>query len=92
MSYWNFRVCREQYHGDVGASLSIREVYYNTDGSIWAVSAEPIAAHGEMDEDLNESDAFKEVKADLQRMQECTKKSIINLDTIEFAEHEIDDD
>ena len=98
MSYWNFRVCAEKYPSEVlpegsegMSSLTVREVYYNQDGSIWAVSENEISAHGEIDADVvNESEALKELKADLQRMQECTKKPILNLDTIEFAEHELD--
>lgn len=75
------------------SSLSIREVYYNQDGSIWAVSENGISAHGEIDADvMDESDGLKDLKADLQRMQECTKKPILNLDTIEFAKHEIEND
>ena len=94
MSYWNFRVCKEKYTSELDvdglASLSVREVYYNQDGSIWAVSENAISSHAEIDADVNESDGLKELKADLQRMQECTKKPILNLDTIEFAEHELE--
>ena len=89
MSYWNFRVCKEKYKdiGDVW-ELAIREVYYNDDGSIWAVSKDGISAHGEINEDSDEAAALKDVKADLQRMQECTEKPILDLNTLEFACHE----
>lgn len=90
MSYWNFRVCKEKYKdiGDVW-ELSIREVYYNDDDSIWAVSQNAISAHGEIDEDSDEAAALKDVKADLQRMQECTEKPILDLNTLVFAAHEV---
>ncbi len=62
MSYWNFRVCKEKYKGitspDDVWELSVREVYYNDDGSIWAVSKEGISAHGEID-DTDEAAALK---------------------------------
>lgn len=84
---WNYRVCREKYKQGEGSWLSIREVYYNEDRSIWAVSEDAMAVVSEIDEDTDESTAFRELKADLQRQQECTKKPIVDLDTLEFAEH-----
>ncbi len=89
---WNYRVCRETYKQGEGSWLSIREVYYNDDGSIWAISENAMPVVSEIDEDIDESTAFRELKADLQRQQECTKKPVLDLDAFEFAAHYDEED
>ena len=73
---WNYRVCKRNYLSD--EYFTIHEVYYNDDGSIWAVTEEAVAAFG---------DSPKEIKDCLKKMQEALKKDVIDLDTLVFAPH-----
>lgn len=76
---WNYRICKRTYLSE--DALEVHEVYYNPDGSIWAVTEEPVTAFGE---------TLKELRSSLRRMQEATKKEVVDLDTLVFAPHHVD--
>jgi hypothetical protein len=73
VSFWNYRVIHSQreYPASMGKlkdemmdEFSIREVYYNDDNTIHAISQEGMAAYGESIEELKEAavtmlEAFK---------------------------------
>lgn len=50
--HWNHRVVREG--DDTGELFSIRETFYNADGSIWSYTAEPASLIGESIDDLRQ--------------------------------------
>lgn len=54
---WNYRVVKHtqiSLMGEIEYSHEIHEAYYNDDGSIRAISKDPIPAHGESLEDLQQ--------------------------------------
>ena len=98
MGHWNYRVCKHFFEyneeskeiaeKDGEECYSIREVYYNEDGSIWATSNEPQSPHGE---------SFEDLKDGILKMQMALDKEVIDLDTIkyitpDFEEEEEEDD
>ena len=90
MGHWNYRVCKQYYKfpetsgGEDGEyEYSLREVYYNEDGSIWATSGKPQAPQGETLEDLKDG---------VSRMQRALDKDVIDLDTIEYKKPDFEDD
>ena len=72
---WNYRVCKSVWKEDgyEEVNFEIHEVYYNKDGSIWAVSSNGIAAHAEN---------VKSLGWTLNKMKEALKKEVIDLDTL----------
>lgn len=73
---WNYRVCREQegeWDGHPQYLYSIREVYYEEDGTVQGWSAEPRPALGDCVDDLAET--LKLMLADLYR------RPIFDMDT-----------
>jgi len=53
MSHWNHRVVKAKY-SDGTEYYSVREVFYNDDGSIFGYTSEPVDVSGESMEDLKE--------------------------------------
>jgi tetrahydromethanopterin S-methyltransferase subunit H len=53
MSNWNHRIVRETLK-DGSFWYSVREVFYNDDGSIYAYTQNPVGISGETIEDLRE--------------------------------------
>ncbi len=86
MSHWNNRVCKETKNGTV--YYEIREVYYNDDNEIWAVTEEDIGVACDIwDEDVTEEDCINDMKETVERFRLCFEKPIVYLDTIEYAKH-----
>lgn len=83
MSTWNHRVCKETENEYV--NFSIREVYYNSKGEIWAVDENP--CHVYCSEDWEE-EPLDSLKKTLTWMLGALEKPIVDLDTIKFAEME----
>lgn len=83
MSHWNYRLCKSTYHGDgyEEVTIDIREVYYNDDGSIWAVTENAVGIVGE---------TVDEVKSALEKMNLALGKDIIDLDTIVYSKPDFD--
>jgi len=52
MSHWNHRVLKEKLNGEDW--YSVREVFYNDDGSIYSYTVEPVDISGESIADLKE--------------------------------------
>lgn len=76
---WNYRVCKETKEAGSGPVdiYSIREVYYNKEGKIYAYSENPIAPYGESPEEL---------EADLELMLRARTRPILDLAEVEFAD------
>ena len=80
---WNYRVCREQavYLSEDDESLeyeyTIREVYYDEEGDIWAYSEKTESPFGN-----NENEFIK----DFERYREALNKPVIDLDKKEEVE------
>lgn len=91
---WNHRVCKStasgQYaHGETWESITygIHEVYYNSNGDIYAITEEPTRIlTDKYDEECTEADCIGALEDSLVRMQKCLSKPIIDLSTIKFAE------
>lgn len=82
MGYWNYRVCKETYvtgepEGEIG--YTVREVYYNSDGSIWGATE---GAKGIYGSDLHE------IEDGLAKMQQALTRPVLDLDTLEFSDME----
>ena len=52
MSHWNHRVVKEIFDGEDW--FSVREVFYNDDGSIYAYTEKPVDISGESIDSLRE--------------------------------------
>lgn len=77
---WNYRVCKTLHNKGTSreeVELSIREVYYNRDGDIWAISEHAVGIIGEFMDDINDT---------IQLMKESVNKEVIDLDTLVFAQ------
>lgn len=92
MGHWNYRICKETHStpatGDV-VSYTIREVYYNRDGSIWAVTENAVGVGTDRfldEEDETEEWAMEEMLATIIKMKEVFLHPIVDLDTLVFAE------
>ena len=81
---WNYRLCKSTYKGAdyEEVSFTIREVYYNKDGTIWAVTENGTSPFGEN---------VEEVKDVLAKMSSAFEKEIIDIDTLIFAKHHEND-
>jgi hypothetical protein len=81
---WNYRICKETYrkgdpHEEVG--FTIREVYYNKDGGIWAATEGSKGVYGDSAEDIRQG---------LEWMSLALSKDIIDMDTFVFAKPDFD--
>ena len=85
MISWNYRVIRQKHfvNGRFEYSYAIREVYYNEDESIWAISAEPMAPGGE---------TFMELDEDLKHMREALSLPLLMEEDIKFVNKEVSDE
>ncbi len=85
MSHWNNRVCKETKNGIV--FYDIREVYYNDNNEIWAVTEDPIGVGCDVwdEEEVTEEDCIKDMKETVERFKRCFEKPIVDIDTIEYA-------
>ncbi len=80
MSYWNHRVLKEALPNDE-SWYSIREVFYNTDDSIYAYDTEPVSISGENIADLREY---------VQWILNCLDKPVLIAGEVVFEDHSID--
>lgn len=76
---WNYRLCKYTYKKDSYEEIyyEIREIYYNENGDICAVTENPAGLLAESPEEM------KEV---LKRIGIALEKDIVDLDTIKFAD------
>lgn len=73
---WNYRLCKETYSAgtqDEELGFTIREVYYNDDGTISSYSENPISPYAHSPE---------EMKWVLEKMQESLNKEVVDLDLL----------
>ena len=52
---WNYRLCKETIKtpsGETEEVYSVREVYYNPDGSIWGITEDAVSLVGESREEI----------------------------------------
>lgn len=75
MSHWNHRVLKEVLNGEDW--YSIREVFYNDDGSIYAYTKEPIDIAGS---------SIDEIREYLQWCMDCLDKDILIDGEVEFVD------
>lgn len=96
--HWNHRVCKERCKGrpDI-TTYTIREVYYNDDGSITGVTEDAIGVYADDEfyhpEPLpSEREVVGEMKVTLERMLRALEKPVVDLDTIEYAKWNNEDE
>ncbi len=78
MSHWNHRVVK-QILPDGSEWHSVREVFYNDDGSIFAYTEEPVGIAGE---------SIEELKQYAQWVLDCLDKDILVDGEVEFVDPE----
>jgi tetrahydromethanopterin S-methyltransferase subunit H len=78
MSHWNHRVVKERLR-DGTDWYSVREVFYNNDGSIYAYTEEPVDICGESVENMREY---------CQWVMDCLDKDILVDGEVKFVEPE----
>lgn len=78
---WNYRLCKETTEHNI-VVYTLREVYYNKAGEIWATKTKP--ASFEVD-DLTELEMKEDFSKTLELMALAKEKEIVDLDTLEFA-------
>ena len=85
---WNYRVVKATYdvqgEKDEEVLFEIREVYYNKDGSIWAISENPIT--------VTSDEGIDNMRQVLEWINAAVEKDVIDLSTVVFAEIEKDDE
>jgi hypothetical protein len=77
MSHWNCRVLKEKFGKNDW--YSIREVFYNDDGSIYSYTKDPVDIAGESIDDIREY---------LQWCLSCLDKDILIDGEVEFVDSE----
>lgn len=82
---WNYRLCKSTFKGNGYEEVSfvIHEVYYNKDGSIWAVTENGASVYGE---------SVGEAKEVVDKMLGAFERDVIDLDTLVFAERKSDEE
>lgn len=86
---WNYRICRQRFDGfdpeihdeQDEYAFGIHEVYYNSLGEIYAISADPVDPYGTSVEELAEC---------FMMMNDAFVKDVINLDEVEYAENDVE--
>lgn len=77
---WNYRLCKSTYTdpklGYVEYGYDIREVYYNSNGSIWAITENSVGPYGA---------DVTEVADVMDKMSMALTKAVIDLDTVSFS-------
>jgi hypothetical protein len=83
MSHWNHRVLKQILPDDT-EWYTVREVYYNDDGSIFAYTEDPVEIVGE---------SIAELRQELEWILACLDKEILVEGEVEFVnrENELDD-
>lgn len=95
---WNYRVCKTQKTicEDLGpvCSYAFHEVYYNKDGTIWAITETPvtIVADRFVSESIEtEQWALDEMERTVQYYLLALKERVIDLDNIVYAPRDTED-
>jgi len=78
MSHWNHRVFREVLFNGKDW-YTVREVFYNKDGSIYAHTEEPVDISGESVEGIREY---------VEWILDCLDKSVLVVGKVEFVDPE----
>ena len=78
MSHWNHRVFKETL-ADGSAWYSVREVFYNEDGSIYAHTEEAADISGR---------SIKEIREYTQWVLDCLDKPVLVVGEVEFVDGE----
>jgi hypothetical protein len=85
---WNYRVCKTEKTvcEDIGpvCSYAIHEVYYNKDGSIWAITENPVTVVADRfisDSTETEEWALGEMERTVQYFARAVRENVIDLDT-----------
>lgn len=85
MSHWNYRMVKVTYPAPKSLGLEepetgyeIREVYYNEDESIYAMSKDGMAPWG---------DTVEELKENIELMKEAFNAPVIDEATVVFVDH-----
>lgn len=85
MSHWNHRVVKETRNGII--TYEIREVFYNDNKEIGAITEEGVSVYSEFwDDDMTEEDCLKELRETVERFKRALKTPIVDADTIKFAD------
>jgi len=98
MGHWNYRICRKSVRSEHREHpiyfYGLYEVYYNSDGSIWAVTENPVGTGCDRFEELGDTEewAIEEIRGALDKMLKATCNPIVDLDTIVYAPQENADD
>ena len=89
--HWNYRIVRktEEFGGRVHVTYAIHEVHYNEDGSIWAVTEDPVSLYS-VERDFEEADALESLMWTLNTILRDIKKHPILEEPIDFVPHEAD--
>lgn len=99
MGHWNYRICRKSVRSEHREHpiyfYGIYEVYYNNDGSIWAVTENPVGLGVDRyseEESETEQWAIEEIRGGLDKMLKATCSPILDLDTVVYAPQGDDND
>jgi len=85
VTYWNYRLCKETGKNEYTV-LSIREVYYNKENQVEAVTEDSLDLDLTLDKEQTTEDGKDEIKNMLEMMlRDCFSKGILDLDTITYA-------
>jgi hypothetical protein len=84
VSHWNYRVVRVKYprpkslgDDELEEGFGIREVYYNDDETIYAMSKEDMAPYGE---------TVEELKDNLEQMKEAFNAPVLDAAEVKFVD------
>ena len=80
MSHWNHRVVKEKLE-DGTEWFSVREVFYNDDGSIYAYTEDPIDISGESVDGMRQS---------VTRILDCLNKDVLIDGEVKFVDKDAD--
>jgi len=88
---WNYRLCKEKVRDDVGGEpvyyYSVREAFFNQDGSIWAIGGEASLGCDKYATDTEEW-VKSDLQQDLEHQRQAFSRAVIDLDTIVYAAQE----
>ena len=82
MTYWNYRLCKETYKAGTEfeeSEISLREVYYTTEGKITAVTERAVGICGE---------DITAIKTTMKLIADAINKEVVDLDTIVYARNQ----
>jgi hypothetical protein len=83
---WNYRIVKQTYcKGEESEETlyEMREAYYNKDGSIWAITENPVT--------ITSEEGVENIKQVLEWMSLALTKDVIDADTYVFSEPEFSD-